>query len=450
MGPFHGLRSQVYGDTLMPSVGLEIAIVLLLVFINGIFSLSELAIVSARKNRLQDQADDGSRGAQVALRLSENPTRFLSTVQIGITLIGIMSGAFGGATLAETISRWLSRFPQIAPYSDGLAVALVVLVITYLSLVIGELVPKKIALNNAEAIATRMAPLMLTLSKITTPLVWLLTISTEFLVKLTGIRPSSDPAVTEDDVRSMMSQGTQIGIFEESEQEIVNQVFRLGERRVSTVMTPRTQIVMLDKNDPPQTWIDTIVNSEYARLPVIDESPDNVVGIIEARRLLFQVVAGETARLEPILEAAQFLPEAMTAMDALNTMKQSGAESALVIDEYGGLSGVVTFRDLMEALVGDLDETQSGLEPDVLRREDGTLLLDGQLMAEDVKEILRLDQLPDEGRGYYETLGGLIMYILGRVPDTGETLQLEDFRLEIIDMDGRRIDKVLAERISTE
>lgn len=427
----------------MGKIATEAVIVLLLIIINGVFSMSELAIISAKKNRLLKRAEKGDSGAQAAVELAENPNRFLSTVQIGISLIGVLSGAFGGATLAGEIGDWLNRYPALAPYSEGIGVALVVLIITYLSLVLGELVPKRLALNNAEGVAAKVSRMMKGLSVLATPLVNLLSASTELVLRIVGPHPSGEPAVTEEDVRSMMRRGAKTGVFEKAESEMVDHIFRLGDRRVSTTMTPRTDVVFVGCRDTIDEIMEKIVESGYSRYPVCDENPDNVIGFVQVKHLFEQSVKGKRLDINSILEPALFVPENMTALDALERMQENGSEIALVLEEYGGVTGLVSFADILNVIVGDRRMRGSGEEPEIIRREDGSLLLDGMLPADELKELLHIDALPDEGKGYYETLNGMLMTALGQIPVSGSYFDWEGYRLEVMDMDGHRIDKVL-------
>jgi putative hemolysin len=427
----------------MSEITIEIVIVFLLILANSLFALSEIAIISARKARLQQRAEGGDVGAQKALALAGEPTRFLSTVQIGITLIGILSGAFGGATLAEEIGIALARIEWLAPYSEVIGVAVVVLAITYFSLVLGELVPKRIALNNAESIAARVAPGMDVVSRIAAPVVRLLSASTELAVRLLRVRPSTEPAVTEEEVKMMIYEGTRLGIFEEAEQEIVERVFRLGDRKVSSMMTHRTEMVCLDVEDPLELNLEKIAQAGHTRFPVCRGEPDDLLGIVLVRDVFAQAQAGRPPDLKIILRPALFLPEAMSALEVLEKFKQDQQHIALVVDEYGGISGLVTLKDVLDTIVGDIPNVEEGEQPEVLLRENGTLLLDGSFSIHDLKALLDLDVLPGEEDGAYETLGGLIMSQLGKIPDAGDEFDWGDYRFEVVDMDGYRVDKVL-------
>ncbi|HLE13760.1 MAG TPA: hemolysin family protein [Anaerolineales bacterium] len=427
----------------MSQIAIESLILLILIFANGVFALSEIAVVSARKQRMLQRAASGDGRAQVALDLAREPTRFLSTVQVGITLIGILSGAYGGATIAAQLAIALSRYPPLIPYSKGISVAIVVVVITYLSLVIGELVPKRIALADPERIATRVAPLMQTISRLATPVVHLLSVSTETVFRLLNFKPSQEPAVTEAEIRGMIFEGTRLGVFEEAEQEIMERVFRLGDRKVSSMMTYRTGMVWLDIEDPLEANLQIVISSGYSRFPVCQGSPDEVLGILHVKDLFARQVHGEEIELRTLVHLPLFIPEATRILNALEKFRQKSDQIALVVDEYGGIVGLVTLNDILVAIVGDMPSVEEQQEPQVVRREDGSLLVDGMLSVSELKELLELRDLPDEVQVGYETLAGLVMAQLGRVPVSGDSFSLGDWRMEVMDMDGYRVDKVL-------
>jgi len=421
----------------------EIVIILLLILTNGLFAMSEMAIVSARKNRLQQKAEDGDKGAAKALELAENPNRFLSTVQIGITLIGILSGAFGGATIAEQIGLEIKKIPWLAPYSEGIGVGIVVLTITYLSLVLGELVPKRLALNGAEKVSAAISPLMQTLSRITTPIVALLSGSTNLVLRILGVHPSTEPEVTDEDLKSMLDQGTESGVFEESEQDMVERIFRLSDRSVSALMTPRTEIIYLDIDATHEEIHQKIARYPFSRFPVIKDTTDNIIGIVQSRDLLLQRVEGPHFDIQKVLSQPLFFPGSTPALDALERFRETGAELAVIIDEYGGVLGLVSMNDILEAIVGDVFSPQGKQEAEAIRREDGSWLFDGMIQIDELKDYLDIDELPDEEEVKYETLSGLMMTQLGRIPVSGDHFEWENLQFEVVDMDGRRVDKVL-------
>ena len=426
---------------------LEILLILILVIANGIFSGSEIAIVSSRRIRLQQLAERGNRDARSALKLAESPNDFLSTVQIGITLIGILSGAVGGATLAQRLRPLLDGVPALSPYSDGLSVGLVVAVITYLSLVIGELVPKRIALNDPEGIACLVSRPMRWLARVAAPLVHLLSGSTDGLLRLLGVRASSEPELTEEEIKALIRQGAASGVFEEAEHAMVQRVFRLGDRQIKSIMTPRTEICWLDSEAPTSETLEQVMESIHSRFPVGRGSLDECLGIVRGRTILELQLAGELgsagSTLEPLLQPPLYVAEGARALGVIEQFRKTGVHIALVTDEYGGIEGLVTLNDLMEAIVGDLPSAEDEEEPQVVERADGSWLLDGALDISDFKELVNRRELPDEASGSFHTLGGFVMHYLQHIPRTGESFVWSGLKLEVMDMDGKRVDKML-------
>jgi putative hemolysin len=426
----------------MSGLTTEIFILIVLFLVNGLFSLSEMAVISARKVRLQQRAEEGSKGAKTALNLGLQPTRFLSTVQIGITLIGILSGAFGGATIAESLTAYIARFPAVQPYSEAIAVGIVVTVITYFSLVIGELVPKRLALSNPERIATAVAPLMQFISTVTKPFVSFLSASTELFVRLLGIKPASEPAITEEEVKILIEQGRASGVFEDVEQEIVERVFRLSDRTVNSLMTHRSEIVWLDIEDPLEKNIQKIIDSGHTNFVVCKGDFDHVTGILRAKDLLREFAAGGSIGIPSSLPMPPFVPEGMGALEVVARLRHDKSPVALIVDEYGTIDGMVTLTDVLEAIVGDIPALDEKGEPAATRREDGSWLLDGMMSVDELQMLLDLDDLPEEA-GDYDTVGGLFMAQLGRIPAVGDKFEWKELRFEVMDMDGHRVDKVL-------
>lgn len=416
-----------------------ILIIILLTVANGIFAMSEAAVISARKAKLQQQANMGDARARAALALAQNPNRFLSTVQVGITLIGILAGAFGEATLADDLETLLERVPWLAPYSRAISLIIMVVVLTYLSLIIGELVPKRLALRNPEYIAGLVAAPMNFLSAVVNPAVYVLSVSTEAILRLLGVKPSTEPPITEEEIRVLIQQGTQAGVFEVAEQDMVEAVFRLNDQRAFDLMTPRPEIVWLDLDDSPQEIVAKITESGYSRFPVCRGSLDNVLGVVRAKDLLARSVAGEPLDLKNAMRSPIFVPESVLAFQVLELFRGSQPHLALVIDEYGGTQGLVTLHDILEAIVGEVEVS----EPQAVQRQDGSWLLDGALAVEEFKEIFDLGTLPEEEHDYYQTLGGFVMMLLGRVPTAGDHFHWAGLRFEVMDMDGKRVDKVL-------
>lgn len=422
---------------------LEILVIFLLLLTNGIFSMAEMAIVSARKTRLQQLADTGNRYARLTLKLADDPNKFLSTVQIGITLIGILSGAFGGATLAKMIAVWLGTFPSIEPYSEAIGVVAVVIVITYLSLIIGELVPKRLALNNAERIAVIVAAPMNFLSVLASPLVKLLSLSTNFVLWLLKIKPTTEPMITQEEIEILIEQGTQSGALEETEQDILESVLRLDEQRVGAVMTARPQIIWLDLDDPPEITQQKIILSPYSRFLLSRDDLDNFLGVVYAKDILAQDWTDNTMDLSALVRPPLFVPENMPTLKLLDLFKQKSVHVAVVVDEYGVIQGMVTDTDILESIVGDLPANDEPEEPEAVQREDGSWLLDGMLPIERLKKLLDIEKLPDEELADYQTVGGFIIYYLESIPISGEWFECGGLRFEVVDMDGRRVDKVL-------
>lgn len=421
---------------------LEISILIFLILLNGVFALSELAIVSSRRERLQMLVDEGNKGASIALAMAREPTALLSTVQVGITLIGILAGAFGGASLSDELAQLIAPIPVIGAYARTISLAIVVGTITYFSVVLGELVPKRLALRDPERIAAMVARPMSVLSRIARPLVRLLTLSTAFFLRVLGVRETvSESMVSEEEIKVLIEQGALAGVFEEAERDMVESIFRFGDRQLRSIMTPRTEIVWLDINDSEEIVRETVSQSHHSRFPVCDDSIDRVLGIVEAKDLLSSSWSNEPFDLRAVMRAPVFLPETMPALRALERFKQTANQSALLVDEFGGIEGMVTLIDMMEAIVGDIPTLEEIAEPPVVRREDGSLLVEGYLDVEDLKELLDVDELPDEED--YQTLGGFVVLRLGRLPRVGDIVEWLGYRFEIVDMDGNRVDKVL-------
>ena len=432
----------------MPFASIELVLVILLILANGVFAMSETAFVSARKVRLQQWANEGNVKAAAALEFVNSPNRLLSTVQLGITLIGILAGAFGGATIAGALAEKIHAIAWLAPYSDAIALALVVIAITYLSLVIGELVPKRIALNNPERIAMVMVRTMQVLSAISSPFIHLLSLSTEGILRLIGLRPSSEPPITEEEINVLIEEGTQIGTFEAAEQDMIERIFRLGDRRVSALMTHRPDIIWLDVNDPLLDITQTIRESTYSRFPACDGSLDNVLGMLHVKDLLLQYMAGQPLDLKAALQTPLYVIDNTSTLKVLELFKQTGQQAALVIQEYGDIEGLITLNDILEAIVGDISSLDDLDHPQVVQREDGSWLLDGMLPIDELKDILHVRTLPEESSGDYETLAGFMLTELGRIPAPADHFEWDRFRFEVMDMDGRRIDKVLVQPLN--
>ncbi|HKS88534.1 MAG TPA: hemolysin family protein [Stellaceae bacterium] len=419
---------------------LQLAIVLLLILVNGFFAMAEIALVSARPARLQPQVAGGSRGAEAALELKGDPSRLLATVQIGITIVAVLSGTFGQATLGEDLQDYLVRSGMSAGYAHVVSMAVVVIGISYFSLILGELVPKRIALSHPERIAAAMARTMRVLSHLAAPLEWLLSATTDLALKLFPVNEEPAP-VTDEEIGFMLREGAAAGHIPLGETAIVEMALRLGERRVSAVMTPRTQIEFLDLDDPPEETRQRIRESAYSRFPVVQGGTHQLSGIAQVKDLLAANLAGQPFDLRAAMRPPLFLPNTVTVLRALEVFKTSGEQMALVVDEYGDLEGLVTVTDILEALVGEFPASGEA-DPRVVRREDGTLLVDGMLGLDELKQLLGVTELPGEDPDFH-TLGGYLMARLNRVPLVADRITAGDWRFEIVEMDGRRVDRVL-------
>ncbi|WP_420630648.1 hemolysin family protein [Candidatus Leptofilum sp.] len=418
-------------------------IVLLLIIANGIFAMAEISVVSAKKARLIQQANEGKRGAQQALNLANDSGDFLSTVQIGITLIGILAGVFGGQTIAADLAPLLEDLPLIGPYSQSVSLGIVVVLITYLSLVIGELVPKQIGLNNPERIASLMARPMNVLAKMTSPLVRLLSFSTRVVLRLLRVKPTKAPPVTVEELQILVQQGAESGVINPKKEEMVEQVLRLGGQRVNALMTDRTDIVWLDLDDPLEVNQQKIIESGHSRFPVSRDEADNLLGIVFVKDLLAQSLSGKSLDLEAAIKPALFVPEGLPVLELLDRFKEEKAQIAFVLDEHGGVDGLLTFNDLIETIVGDVPELHDPEDPTATKREDGTWLVDGKMLIDDFKMLFNIEEMPEEDTNYYQTLGGFVMFQLGRIPKAGDRFEWDGFGFEVLDMDWRRVDKVL-------
>jgi putative hemolysin len=427
----------------------EILLIVLLTLFNGVLAMSEIALVSARKVRLRQRADAGDRGARAALEMAASPGRFLSTVQVGITLVGIFAGAFGGATLAEHLGARIAQVSILAPYAEAIGLGIVVVGITYLSLIVGELVPKQLGLNAPERIAALMARPLRLLARIAAPAVFLLDGSTKLILRLLGARPSEEPPVTREELKSLLQQGTRAGVFQEGEHAIVARAIRLGERRVGELVTPRRSMVALDVAAPPEVSWARVKASPHFYYPVFEGVPDRILGIVSVKDLWGRLQAGEQPDLRALLREPLFLPEGVSVVRALERLRETGSHLALVLDEYGGIEGLVTLNDMLQALVGELPAPEED-GPMAVLREDGSWLIDGMLAVSDLETVLALtaDQMDDLED--YQTLGGFVMGQVGRIPEAGVHFEWNGFRFEVVDMDSRRVDKVLVKRIENE
>ncbi len=434
----------------MNNIFFSILIIFVLIIINGIFAMSEISLISARKVRLQQMSKDGVRSAQVALDISENPNKFLSTVQIGITLIGILSGALGGASISADLSLIFQKVSWLKPYSEFLSVAIVVLLTTYFSLVIGELIPKRLGMNSPEKIASAVAMPMKFISRLTSPIVKLLSASTEIGLKILGIQKSKDPIITEEEIKILMKQGTQSGIFESAEEDMVTGIFRLGERYIDSIMTPRTEIEWIDLEEPFEVILEQVIKSNHNRFPVATGELDNVQGMLLGKDLLSKSLNGVIPSIPDIIQPPLFVPDSTSALKALDLIKEAGSHAALVIDEFSGVLGMVTLYDVLKSIVGSIPTAGEEEDIQIIQREDGSWLIDGLIAIDDVKELLGIETLPEEDRVGFQTLGGFMMTMLDSIPEVGQFFDVYNMRFEIMDMDGKRVDKVLISQINQE
>ena len=424
-------------------IGFEILVITMLILVNGIFAMSEMAVITARKSRLQDWVKKGNSRAKAALELAQSPNRFLSSVQIGITSIGILAGVFAGRGVAVWMANYLQALPLVGEYHQQIGLGLVVFIITYFSLVIGELVPKRLALRHPETIATWVALPLRLFARLSAPMVHLLSLSTEIVCRPFGKTQSDEPPVTEDEIKTLVQQGTEAGVFEEKAEDMVEAVLRLGGKTARSLMTPRTQIAWLDLENSMEEIRAKISSIGHSRFPVAAGSLDKVTGIVQANDMLALTLANKPIDLNILMQQPLFVPRTISALELLESFKTSNKHIALVVDEYGGIEGLLTHHDILEAIAGDIPIGEQPSDPKAARRHDGSWLLDGMLSIDDFKELFHIETLPGEKRDAYQTLGGFVFTQMGRVPSVAESFDWQGLRFEIVDMDGKRIDKVL-------
>jgi putative hemolysin len=425
------------------TIGFEVVVILLLIALNGLFSLAELALVSARRARLAVLERKGVKGATGARALSDDPQRFLPTVQVGITLVSVFTGVFGGARIASHLQAWLEAIPRVAPFADELALGVVVLVTTYLTLVLGELVPKQLALRAPELMAIRVARPIAILSRVVAPAVWLLGKSSAGILRVFGVRRASRQSVTEEELKALLIEGAQTGVLEMEERDMIERVLRLADKPVRAIMTPRTELAWIDRTDPPKVIAAELKAAPHSRFVVCDKSIDNVVGVVQAKDLLDRILGGGELSVGASLRQPMVVPDTISALDALERLKSDSLGLALVMDEYGSFEGVVTAADVLQAIVGDASgpEHQEGVPGP---EGETTMTLDGMTPVDELKARLMLPDLPAEGS--YHTLAGLLLALLRRVPAVGDRIVFGGWRFEVLAMDGRRVDKVMAGR----
>ena len=426
---------------------MEILLLFFLIVINGLFAMSEIALVTAKRSRLSKLAEDGEKAASIAMKLGQEPSRFLSTIQIGITSIGILNGIVGEGALASPLAIKLQAFGVDPEISHIISTAIVVLTITYVTIVIGELVPKRLGLFNPEGIACMVARPMLTLATITHPFGRLLTTSTDAILRLMGKHPQAMHSVTEEEIHAMLEEGSEAGVIEQHEHEMVRNVFRLDDRQLGTLMVPRADIVSLDVSRPLEENISRVTESEHSRFPVCNGGLQSLLGVVNAKQLLSKTLKGGLTEFTSQLQPCVYVPETLTGMELLDHFRTSGTQMVFVVDEYGEIQGLVTLQDMLEAVTGEF--VPHNLEDSwAIQRQDGSWLLDGLIPVPELKDTLELKCVPEEDKGLYHTLSGLMMWLLGRMPRTGDIMTWENWTLEIVDLDGQRIDKVLASRLS--
>lgn len=422
----------------------EIIIISALFLLNGIFSMYETALLSSRKTKLEERARSGHSGAKTALHLLLEPEKILSAIQVGITLIGIVSGAYGGIAFTEDVAPVFHNIPFLAPYADSLAMVLVVGLITYFSIIIGELVPKTMALNNPETIASFLSPSMRMAGIVAYPIVWLLSISTKMVIKLFGIKSERDSIVSEEELRILLRQGSENGVIEKEESTIINEVIRFGEKRAGTIMTHRLDVKWIDINSPVDEIIETIQNIPFSRLLVCNKDIEDIKGVVAIKDIFSSYINSKNIDFENIMHDPVYIPEQLPAVKVLEQFRETRNHFGVVVNEYGSLEGIITLHDVTENIMGDLPAIEDEDEPEVFRREDGSYLIDGSMLIEDVEDLLDLPSLYDdnEDEANVNTIGGLAMYKLNRIPKAGDKFTIKDRVFEIVDMDGNRVDKL--------
>lgn len=424
-------------------LSIELAIVFLLIVLNGLFAMAEAAMLASRRARLQHAADRGRRGAKAALEIVQAPGRFLATIQVGITVVGVFASAYGGATLGDRIATALEATPGFfGKYAHALSIAIVVAGISYVSLVVGELVPKRIALARPEAIAAGFARSLRLFLHVAAPLAWLLSASADLLLRLVPLKLDRE-GVTEEEINVMLREGTAAGRFHAAETAIVQMAFRLGDRPVSTVMTPRTQVESLDLADSAEEHRKLLAASPHSRFPVVEGGPEQVVGIVQVKDLLAQLMSEKPYDLRAALRPTMYVPNTVTALRALEIFKHSGQPMAIVVDEYGAFEGIVTLQDILQALVGDIPEAGAQSNAAIVKRADGSWLVDGMVSIDEIKDLTGIAYLPGEETGDFHTLGGFLMAQVNRIPAPADRAMVDGFRFEVMDMEGRRVHRVL-------
>ena len=429
----------------------NIILIFVLFFFNAIFAMYEIAMVASRKTRLQQRVEAGSVGAKRTLTLLADPNQqYLSTVQIMITLIDTLAGGIGGATLAKPLALQLEHISFLAPQAELIALILVVTVITYFSIVMGELIPKRLAVSKPEAVVVRLSPIIFVMTKIFRPLTKLLSVSTNIGLKILHINTDKGPSITEEEIKGFIDEGREIGVIEDAERDMFSGIFRLGDRRVEAIMTSRMEMAWIDINSPMTDIWQQIIESTHSRIPVADGDLDNILGYIQVRDLLGRTMTETGLNLRDYVKEPIYIPENMPALKALENIQTSGVHLAMVVDEFGGITGMVTDYDILEAIVGEIPEDGADTDYLAVQREDGSWLFDGLIVVDELKELLNIHDMPDEERAGYQTLSGFVMSQLGRIPKTGAKFTYDNYEFEVVDMDGRRVDRVLVSPLMEE
>lgn len=423
-------------------------VIFLLLLINGVFAMFEIAMVSSRRARLQERASKGSKGAKIALKLLKDPDKMFSAIQVGITLIGIVNGALGGISFADDLVPHIAAIPGLEKYAATISMLIVIGLITYLSLVIGELVPKTLALNNAESIAVFLSPSMNLLRRIMYPVVWLLSVSTRIILKLVGIKKRNDPPVTDEEIRIMLKLGSESGVFNKEESVLMNEILRFGDKKAAQVMTQRHEVDFINLKSTAAEIIEMAGKTKFSRLLVIDKTIDNIAGVVSVHDILLQYISKKTVRLKELISDPVYIPEQMLAVRVIELFQRSKNHFGVVVDEYGTMSGIVTLHDLIENIMGDLPLLDEVYEPEIVQREDGSWLADGMMLWSELAEKINV-KVPTEEEELLSgvnTIGGYAMVKLNKIPTAGDVFHAAGFRFEIVDMDGKRVDKVLISR----
>lgn len=428
---------------------MELLVICLLILLNGIFAMYEIALVSSRKSRLEEKAKSGHKGAATALKLMEEPEKILSAIQVGITLIGIVSGAYGGLALADNVAVFFKEIPWLVVHAKAIAVIIVVGMIAYFSIIVGELVPKTVALNNAEAITIFLSPPMKIFGSVTYPIIWFLSVSTKFILKIFNVKNKNEAPISDEELRILLRKGAEHGVFEKEESDIINEVIRFGDKRANALMIPRVDVVWIDINQSADKILQDALSSNYSRLPVCEDQIDNIRGIVNVKELLAYYIKHKTLRMEEIFFEPLYIPEQALALKVLEMFRQTKKHFGVVINEYGSMEGIITIHDLTESIMGDLPAMGDTDGGEYFQREDGSYLIDGSMMIDDVEELLKIDSLfaREDEKPDVNTLGGLAMYELNRIPKTGDKFDAGGYSFEIVDMDGKRVDKLLVKEI---